>query len=232
MKQTKFNAALFLVALSFVIMVAATPVFAHSGGDDSVTGTSQSDDNSSDDESTSDDSSQRGRDGRENESEIKNKAAMLKRNGMQKLSLQRAKTMHGKSKLQRAKTCQNIQKAVNNKLKAFDAHADKYLARLNTLFTKVQAYQTTNSLPVANYDTLVASATQKQADATLAVAALKSMGATIDCSASDPAAMLSGAKAGAAAARDALKEYRKSLKSIVVALVQADKADTTKTEDN
>lgn len=227
MKQARFNFAVFMASLCALLVLAASPVLAqdsNSVSDDSTSSSDQS--TTTEDNSTSTET--------ENETEVHQRAAMFRQDGEHKLELRREAKDHTKSKEQRAKTCENIQKAVNNKLSAFDNHADKYLTRLNTLFTKIQAYQTEHKLAVSNYDTLVATATQKQTDATVAVDALKSLGTTLDCTSSDPASMLSSVKTGAADARDSLKDYRKALKDIVVALAQAsDKTDTsTTTEGN
>jgi hypothetical protein len=218
MKQAKFNFAVFMASLCALLVLAASPVLAHSsnsgsGGDDDSVSSSGEVEN-------------------ETETEIHHQADLFRKDGEHKLQLQRAEKGHAKSLAQRARTCQNIQRAVNHKLKAFDNHADKYLTRLNDVFAKLQAYQTAQNISADNYDALVAAATQKQSDATVAVEALKSLGTTIDCTSSDPASMLASVKSGATDARDALKDYRKALKDIVVALAQANKNDDTATEDN
>lgn len=228
MKQAKFNLAVFMASLSALLVLAASPVMAqdsNSGSSDSTTSSEQKSSDSSSDTNTADNET-------ENETEVHNKAEMFRKDGEHKLELERETKDHTKSKEERAKTCENIQNAVNNKLKAFNNHADKYLTRLNDLFTKVQDYKTSQNITLTNYDTLVATVTQKQADATVAVGALKSLGTTIDCTSSDPASMLASAKSGAAGARDALKAYRAALKDLVVALIQANKTQDTTTEAN
>ncbi|CAN5330815.1 hypothetical protein BH09PAT4_BH09PAT4_06750 [soil metagenome] len=230
MKQAKFNLAVFLVSLCALLVLAASPVLAQDGSsgdtnDDSTTSSEQSttsEDNSGSTE-TEDES--------ETESEVHAQAESFRKEGERKLELRREAKNQTKSKLQRVKTCKNIQRAVNNKLKAFSNNADKHLTRLNALFNRLKSYQAANNLSGSNYDALLATATQEQSDASLAVHALTSLGTTVNCSASDPAAMLSSVKTGAADARNALKDYRAALKAIVVALVQASKTETT-TEGN
>lgn len=220
MKQSKYNFAIFAASLCALIVLAVSPVLAAETSDGN-TGADPTD------------GSQAAEDSNSNVG-VKDKAAMFRKDGLHRLEMKRSAVAHKKTKAERAKTCENIQKAVNNKLKAFDNHADKYLVRLNGLFTKVQAYQTEHNVALANYDALVATATQKQTDANISVAALKSLGTTLDCSATDPASTLTSVKSGAADARDALKAYRTSLKELVVALVQVAKTDatTTSTEAN
>jgi hypothetical protein len=158
--------------------------------------------------------------------------ALLRKEGADDLREMRSNHA-GKSVAERQKTCAQIKNAVDRKLAAFDNSATKHLTRLDGVFTKLQDYQTANNLPVSNYDALVAAATAKQTTATEAVDALHQVGTTLDCSSSDPAAMLAAAKTAAKTARDALKDYRTSLKNIVVALAQAkgDSTDTTDTQD-
>jgi hypothetical protein len=219
MKQYKLNIGLVVASVSTLFVLAVVPAYAVSNdladASDTTTATS------------TDDVSQ---------GSIHSKAAMFRQMGKEKM--QQARENHSTLKAaQRQKVCEHIQNAVNHKLSAFNNHASTYLTRLNNVFTKLQAYQTTNNLPVSNYNDLVTAATTAQTNATVAVDALNSLGSTLDCTSTDPGAMLSSVKEGATSARDSLKAYRTSLKDIVVALAHAqsnnsDSTDTTTTEGN
>lgn len=117
--------------------------------------------------------------------------------------------------------CENRQKAIVNKLAAFNQAADKHLAKLNDVYTRIQAYKTAENLQPANYDDLVAAATAKQEAATAAVAALKEVAVGVDCSDPETVVKLSAVREAAKATRTALHDYRKALKDIVVALAQS-----------
>jgi hypothetical protein len=189
------------------------------------------DDNDIDEDSNDD----QGNDGAE--VEVHHSSGHLDLSGRRAAALLKVKELraeHGQNKSveRRQKVCENIQKAVNNKLKAFNNAADKHLQRLDGVFTKLKDYQSTNNVAAENYDALVATATEKQTSATQAVQTLKDFGAVLDCSSDDPAASLQAVKTAAADARGALKDYRKSLKDIVVALAQAKGDDTTNSDDN
>lgn len=233
MQQSKRSLAAFLVTISAIVVLAAAPIYADSGtdgtSDGSTTTTQQTDTTTTDDTSTPTVGSQSAGHGSE-QAQMKRNLALFRAEAKQNLALRRDHKAL-KSVTQRQKTCAHIQKAVNNKLNAFDNHATTYLTRLNDVFTKLQSYQSTNNIQAANYDSLVQTATAKQVAATSAVAALKSLGSTIDCSSSDPASMLSDVKVGAASSRDALKAYRTALKDIVVALAQAQGGTSTSTTD-
>lgn len=126
--------------------------------------------------------------------------------------------------------CENRQKAIENKLTAFNQAADKHLAKLDGVFMKLQDYQVQNNLPASNYTALVATATEKQTAATEAVAALKLVAADIDCSNPETVVKLSEVKTAANDTRKALHEYRMALKKIVVVLAQAKDGKSTSTD--
>ena len=117
--------------------------------------------------------------------------------------------------------CENKQKAIENKLAAFNQAADKHLAKLDDVYTRIQAYKAAENLQPANYDDLIVAATAKQEAATAAVAALKEVAVGVDCSDPETVVKLSAVREAAKATRTALHEYRKALKDIVVALAQS-----------
>lgn len=225
MKQNIKSMVMFFAALGVLLVLATSPVLARQGSDDGNSGSGSSSSSSEDENENSDVDEDE-----DFELEVEHKVNFFKQHGKDMLKVKRERTANLKSVERRQKTCENIQKAVNNKLAAFNQRADRYLGRLDDVFSKIQAYQAANNLPVSNYDELLQTATQKQSDAAVAVEALKSFGTTLDCSVSDPATMLSAVKEAGSEARDALKDYRKSLKEMVVSLVQA-QGDTTETED-
>lgn len=139
------------------------------------------------------------------------------------------KRQNGKehSTTQRQQACEQHQAAIDKLLGNLGQKAQAHLDTFNTLFQKVQAYQTKNQLNVSNYDALVADATAKQAAAATAVNALKALSPSIDCTASDPASSLAIDKTAADDARIALQNYRSSLKALIDALLAAQKATDT-----
>lgn len=245
MKQAKLQLGMFLAALTSVVVLAGSPVYARHGsddltGDDDITTSQIAENNSGPNTGESGTESSRGgdtgevtHDGDELEAEIEHNVTMFKQHGQQKLA-ERRQNQHENSIEKRQKACQNIQKAVNNKLSAFNNHAGSYLTRLDSAYTKLKDYQSTKNVTVSNWDDLLAAANDKQAAATASVDALKALGTSVDCTSSDPAGMLASVKSGAASTRDSLKSYRTALKNIIVALAHANGADdsATKTEEN
>ncbi len=129
----------------------------------------------------------------------------------------------------RQKACALRQTAIDAKIARYNSSASESLTSYDAIFARVQAYQATNQLPVANFSTLVANTATAKTAATGAVAALSTVSVKIDCSASDPAAAITTVKTAVMTAKSALKEYRTALKSIITTLLAAKStaADTT-----
>lgn len=141
--------------------------------------------------------------------------------------------------------CENRQKAIQNKLAAFNDAADKHLSKFNSVYDKIQAYQEDENIQPAGYDALVTAANAKKQAATDAVTALKEVAADVDCASPETVVKLGAVRDAAKETRTALHEYRMALKDLVVAMAQskggqdsaddttntAEAADTTDTTD-
>ena len=119
---------------------------------------------------------------------------------------------------QRQKACELRQKSIDKRTANFGAAAQRHLTVFNNIFTKVKAFHDSKGLNVADYDTLVATATAKQTAAQAAVDALKALDVQIDCTQTDPAGTVATIKTAVANARTALKDYRTAIKNVIVAL--------------
>jgi len=129
----------------------------------------------------------------------------------------------------RQKACEQRQKSIDKRTSNFAAAAQRHLDVFNKIFTKVQAFHDSKGLNVTGYDTLVATVTTKQTAAQAAVDALKALDVQIDCTQSDPATTVATIKTAVTNAHNALKDYRKALKDLVVALKGASTAEHTDT---
>lgn len=127
----------------------------------------------------------------------------------------------------RQKSCQARQTEINKRVNNYAAAAQRHLGVFEDLLAKVQNFYTTRKLNVTNYDTLLATAQSKQADAQKAVDALKALDVSIDCTSSDPAQSVAAVKTAVTNARTALQAYRTAIKDLVVALKGASTADHT-----
>ncbi|HET6924487.1 MAG TPA: hypothetical protein VFH39_01485, partial [Candidatus Saccharimonadales bacterium] len=139
------------------------------------------------------------------------------------------KRQNGKehSAAQRKTACEAHAAEINTRSQNYAAAAQRHLDVFNSIFTKVQAFQTSKQLNVSNYDSLVATATAKQTAAQSAVDALKALDVSIDCSSTDPAATVATLKEAVINARTTLQDYRSAIKDVIVALKGASTANTT-----
>jgi hypothetical protein len=148
-----------------------------------------------------------------------------------KLLEQKRQNGKGHTQEQRQAACKQHEADIDQHFQVLGDKAGRYLNGFNTVFTKLQAYQTKKQLDVANYDTLVAAATAKQLVATAAVNALAAQsGSKVDCTASDPAQSVANVKTATQDAHTALQAYRSSLKTLAQALLDAKKASHTSSD--
>jgi hypothetical protein len=236
MTYSKLRLGLSTFAISGLVFFSAAPMaFAQHGdststssrGSDSGTTVSSADDSTvhGEPETTEVEASKTGVEDRIHHSET---------DGKQKLALLRTQKA-AKTAEQRQKSCEQRKTSINNRITAYDNAANTKLTQFNTIFERVKKFKTDKALQVSNYDALVATATAKQQAATDAVAALKALSADFDCASTDPGATVASIKSSTVDARTALKEYRKSIKDIVVALAQVNKtssSDSTATNDD
>lgn len=154
----------------------------------------------------------------------------------QELLQQKRANSKPKSQEARQKACTIHEDEINKRVDNYAKAAQRHLDVFDKLFTKVQDFYKAKSLNVANYDSLVATATAKQTAAQGAVDTLKALDVDIDCTQPDPAMSVATVKTAVATTRTALQDYRKSIKDVVVALKGAststDKAssDTNSTD--
>lgn len=127
----------------------------------------------------------------------------------------------------RIKVCENRKSAINNKLSAFTAAADKHFTKFDSIYVKVLAFQEDRGVTVANIADLTADADDKQQAAADAIEALKALAVDVGCNDPETVVTLGAVRDAAQTARKALHEYRMSLKNIVVAIAQADKSEAT-----
>jgi hypothetical protein len=119
---------------------------------------------------------------------------------------------------QKQQACTAHQGEIDKRSKNYATAAQRHLDVFNKIFTRVQDFETNKKLNVTNYDTLVATAKDKQATAQTAVDALKALDVNLDCTQPDPAGSVATLKTAVSNARTALQDYRKSVKDVIVAL--------------
>ena len=222
MKNSKFMVVLPMLAVAGLLFFVAAPVaLAHGGpnSDDEVAATSSGNTSSTETEDQTDDF---GGLSKANSDHVQDRIKDLR--AQAKLNLEkRREGREAKTAERRQTICENRKTSINHKIQAFSKSGENILTRFNDVYTRVKNFKTDKKLEVSNYDALIAAADAKQQAATDAVAALKDLTADFDCTSSDPAQTVAAIKAATAEAKTALKEYRTSIKNIVVALAQVNK---------
>lgn len=132
---------------------------------------------------------------------------------------------------QKQKSCEAHKVEINKRVDNYAKAAQRHLDVFNSIFTKVQAFETKKQLDVPTYDALVAAAKTKQAAAQTAVDTLKALDISIDCTQPDPATSVATVKTATANARTTLHDYRKAIKDVVVALKGASTSTDKSTND-
>jgi hypothetical protein len=120
------------------------------------------------------------------------------------------------------KKCQEKQADINNRLKKIAERGQKQLELFSNIATKTETFYTTKNLSVSNYDTLVSAINDKKAAAQATVDKITSDSTTFTCDDTTTAkSQLAGFKTDLKAEISALKEYRTSVKNLIVAVKSA-----------
>jgi len=168
------------------------------------------------------------------ETETNTEVTNLRKQGQELLQTKR-ETVKAHTETEKQNACKAHQAEINKRSANYATAAQRHLEVFNKIFTRVQDFQKTKQLNDPNYDTLVATATAKQAAAQTAVDALKALDVSIDCTQPDPATSVATLKTAVANARTALQDYRKAIKDVIVSLKGASTAnkasDTNATSD-
>jgi hypothetical protein len=230
MKQIKIKAGLLLACSFSVVALATAPVMAH----ETSTGTGSGSDSGSLNSKHTDDTVQLASEspsGTDSASDQAESSGTLRQQAEELLKTKRQNVKNELTQDKKQKACEAHKTEINKRANNYASAAQKHLGVFNDIFTKLQNFYTSKGLNVSNYDTLVADATAKQTAAATAVQALKDADVSIDCTSTDPASTVATLKVTVANARQALKDYRTSLKNLVVAFKGASTSTTGKSDD-
>lgn len=241
----KRQALILVAAVASALALSAAPVWADHGGSDSggTSGSSGSSDSSgssgsgdtattdgghsgSGDSSGSTETSHGSNSGSgDSTDETKPEVEALQAHAKDLLTTERSSGKEHTT-AERQQACEARQASIDTRVSNYATAAQKHLTAFDGVFTKVQAFYTSNGLSVSNYDTLVATATNKQTLAQQAVAALAALNVKIDCTQADPAQSVATVKAAVSGARTALQDYRSAIKDLIVAIKGVSSTDS------
>lgn len=130
----------------------------------------------------------------------------------------------GKEKLAAAKlnVCQKMEAAIQNRSTQMATRSANMEKVFDSIAARVEAYYTNTVLPkgqtVKNYDALVAAIATKKADVATEVTSAQTDSANFSCSTADPKGQMTVFREDMQAVITALKDYRTSIKNLIVAV--------------
>lgn len=136
-----------------------------------------------------------------------------------------------KTRLQDAqlKRCEAQQKAITNIMGHIADRGQNQLDLFTTIATRVENFYTEKGKTLSNYDSLVADVNAKKAAALTVVSNVKNADTTFNCSGDDPHGVISGFKTSLQQEISALKEYRTSIKNLIVGVKSVQSTETSNT---
>ena len=120
------------------------------------------------------------------------------------------------------KVCQTKEKVIKNRLESLTRLVTNQQTKFDKIATRVENFYTAKVLPtgktLANYDALAADIDAKKAAVDSNLATAKTNADSFACGADDPKGALSGFREDMQSVKSALKEYRTSIKNLIVAV--------------
>lgn len=128
------------------------------------------------------------------------------------------------------KACQNREKAITNVMGRISDRGQKQLDLFSSIATKTKAFYVVKGKTLGNYDALVADVTAKKDAAQTAVDTVKANRVTFKCDGTDPKGAAATFKESLKLQITALKEYKTSVKNLIVG-VKSVQGKTTSVEN-
>lgn len=131
----------------------------------------------------------------------------------------------------RKEACEKRVSKLSSSMDRISTQATRLLGVMDDFYAKVQGFYESGQLTVANYDELNANVETAKANAELEISALGELNTDIDCNNPDVSSTISAFKGSTNAAKDSLKEYRKSLVALISALKSESASQDAESDD-
>lgn len=123
---------------------------------------------------------------------------------------------------QRLKVCQIHERNIKNRLNSLTRLVTNQEEKFASIAARVENHYTTKLVPagktIPNFDSLVSDISTKKAAVDSALATAKTDASSFSCTASDPKSLLTQFRKDMQAVKSALKDYRKSVRNLIVAI--------------
>ncbi len=149
-----------------------------------------------------------------------------------------SKAALGREKLEatKLKICETKKSSIVRRSTRLAERAERQLANFSSKSTRIENFYNDKLLPkgvtVSNYDDLIADIEAKKEAVSEAITSAKSSAENFDCSAADPKGQLTNYRTDMRNAVTALKEYRQSIKNLIVAIRTAAAKTATSSANN
>lgn len=144
-------------------------------------------------------------------------------------------TMETKTEERRQAACERRVEKLEKSMERITTQATRLLGVMDSFHEKVEGFYDKGQLTVSNYDELSANVDSARDAATTEIEALEELNEEIDCTDPEVVVNVSAFKGSANAAKEALREYRKSLVELISSMRSAaaeDKADASEASDD
>lgn len=125
--------------------------------------------------------------------------------------------------------CQKRETAIDNILSRLSDRGQKQLDLFTSIATKTEAFYTSKGKTLSNYDALVADVNAKKVAAQTEVSTIKSDSVTFKCDGTDPKGAIASFKDALKAEIAALKDYKTSVRNLIVGVKSVQSTTVTKT---
>lgn len=143
-----------------------------------------------------------------------------------------AKLNEAKTRLQDAKLrlCKERQTSITNAMKRISDRGQKQIALFSGIAERTEAFYVKKGKTLANYDALVADVATKKSAAQDAIAMIAAHGTSFDCSGADPKGSAASFREHQKLAIAALKEYKTSVKNLIVGVKSVQSTTSSESE--
>ena len=120
------------------------------------------------------------------------------------------------------RSCQARENAINNRINSLTRLTGNMEVKFASISARVQEYYSSTLVPdgktLSNYDSLLSDISAKKDAVDAALATAKALGEDFSCQADNPKSLFTTFRENMQAVKSALKEYRTSIKNLIVAI--------------
>lgn len=127
-------------------------------------------------------------------------------------------TIQAKRDEQRLKRCEVKEKVLTTRTESLTRMTTNMKEKFTAIVERVKAFATDKNLTVENYDTLLADIETNKTAVDTALASASASAASFSCDSDDPKSALTSFRENMQAVKQALKDYRTSIKNFIMAV--------------